>query len=325
MVFRIKWRKDVANAYTFGSYISFLGDKVVFDNALMSPGFSITSWSSQTKFQSQRTQPELPLLKRGHVYQVFLRAAVLPENSLYVKVTYFDRLGKEIGSDILKDQTWIFRYPSNAFHYTIDLLNAGCEYLVFDYLQLFENRVEQRIDVNLEDLAVYFPKENDDLHVVFLEPDVLTPRDLPMAVLERLGNVVLVGHHEAMSSYYLTQEFEQKLSDYLWFYHDNQLKNMHFIAYGSTGALAALHYGAKFSSPTYLGRLIEHKEVYQKKLASRQIKPGVLTSIFERLTYTNAVTYYGQRQEQKKLPLLEACFDQAHQLVNLPLLKENEG
>lgn len=326
MVVQIKWVNYVKNSYTFGSQVSFLGDKVVFDNPLMSPSFNITSWSSRTNFQGQRTQPDLPLLKRGGHYHIHLEADIRPADSLYVKVTYFDRLGEEIGFEVLKDKNWYFTYPLKAFHYTIDLINAGCERLVFDHLELAERQERAREAIDFSDLAVYFPKETKELHVLFIEPETMTSNDLPLSVLEELGNVVFVGDKVAVADYYLSQEFDKKLSDYLWFYHDNQLDQLTFIAYGEVGALAALYYASKFPSQIYLDQDLPAKTHYQKKLSQGgRVNQLLLTPIFDRLAYATNIHYYSnQDQDQEELTLVSQCFDRAYRLNNLSLLHSGQ-
>lgn len=326
MVFRIKWPQGAPPSYLHGSYVSFIGNKVVFDNALMSPGFSLMSWTSRTNYQANRIQPSLPLLERGRFYQLDLQAVVKPANSLYVKVTYFDRLGQEIGVDVLKEQSWIFQYPITAFYYTLELLNAGCEYLAFDQILLFESLAEQKLAVDVTDLSIYFPKVSGPLHVLFLEPATRTAQDLPLSLLEELGNVILVGDRTAMTSSYLARDFEKKLSDYLWFYHDKHPSELHFIAYGRVGALAALHYGAKHGGQTYLDQPLVDQETYRKTLVAKgRVEASVLSAIFDRLAYATTVTYYTDSKAQAEFPLISSCFDRAYRLVNLSLLTANQG
>lgn len=324
MVVQIKWANYAKNSYTFGSQVSFIKDKVVFENPLMSPSFTITSWSSRTNFQGHRTQPDLPLLKRGGHYHIQLEADIYPANSLYVKVTYFNRLGEEIGFEVLKDNTWFFTYPIQAFHYTIELINAGCERLVFDHLKLLERQEDLEEAIDFTDLAVYFPNDSHELNVLFLEPDVLTMHDLPSNLLKELGNLVLVGDKAAAVDCYLSEAFEKRLTDYLWFYHDNDLTAVKFIAYGPTGALAASYYGSRFPSQVYLDQPILEKAYYQKKLnQSRWVNQLLLTPIFDRLTYAGNVHYYctEPEQEQEDLVLVHHCFERSHRLHNLPFLR----
>lgn len=325
MVVKIKWVNFVKNTYTFGSQVSFIKDKVVFENPLMSPSFTMTSWSSRTNFQGHRSQPDLPLLKRGGSYQVHLEATVRPADSLYVKVTYFDRLGEVIGFDVLKDQSWLFTYPLKAFHYTIDLINAGCEQLIFDYLEIAERDDRVTAGIDLQDLAVYFPQETDQLNVLFLEKETLSVADLPREVLENLGNVVLVGDQEAANDFYLSQEFENKLSDYLWFYHDNNLTQVNVIAYGPRGALAAVYYASKFNAQLYLDQPLADKSYYQKQLSqSSRINRSLLPSIFDRLTYVTKVHYYSSSSDPEELSLVSQCFDRAYRLKSLSLIKPDQ-
>lgn len=321
MEVKIKWENYAKNSYTFGSRISFKDGQVIFDNPLMSPSFALTSWSSRTNFQAQRTQSDLPLLKRGSTYQVKLVADIHPANSLYVKVIYFDRLGETIGFEVLKDDHWQFTYPRDAFHYTIELINAGCERVVFDQLILADYHEDPRDGIDLSDLAVYFPQDNSRLNVIFLEADAESVDDLPKQTLEKLGNVVLVGDREAVADYYLSPAFVQKLSKHLSFYHDHGHTQFNFIAYGPRGALAALAYAAKFPSQVYLASPLPDKTAYREGLNQRpDLDTSLLLPLIDRLTYASNVHGYGQSSPSEKINLVGHCFNRAYCLRSLPLL-----
>lgn len=321
MVVQIKWGDSVKNAYNYGSLVTFLENRVIFDNPMMSPSLPITSWSSRSNFQGYRAQPALPLLKRGQTYRLVLEADVTPANSIYIKVTYFDRLGEELYFDTLKDDQWLFTYPLGASHYTFELINAGCEHLVFDRLLLLESNQELKGGIDLTDLEVYFPKENQVLNVVFLEPDVVTVYDLPTDVLKELGNVVLVGDRQEAQAFYLSRDFEKELSKRLWFYYEHGLTTINLIGYGPVGNLAALYYGTKFDSRVYINGALDTKFYYQNQLTTRQVLSDVsLDYLFDRLTYSANICRYGLAVDRKGFDLIRGTFQINNQLQELPSL-----
>lgn len=318
MVFTIRWAQFAQSAYSFGSQIAFTGHRVTFHNPLMSPSYAITSWSSKTNFQQHRIQPTLPLLKRKTRYCVQLEADVYPLNTLYVKVTFFNRFDTEISFVMLKDERWSFSYPEDAFSYTIELINAGCEQITFDSLVLLEEKKEE-LDVLLDDFAVYAPADHSYIHVLFLEENIQQASQLPLELLQRLGNVMLIGDKGARLSGYLGREFEETLKDRLHFYYENGLTKIRWIGYGSMGNVASLYYSSKWHGQVYITPYLPTLSRYQR--SSVELTDVDLRSIWERRQYAADVQYYSQ----KRFPgnqLMAGLVDDIQALASLPLLHE---
>jgi hypothetical protein len=53
-------------------------------------------------------------------------------------VRYFDRFNDLIRTDVLYPPSYAFEYPADCDHYTIRLVNAGCDELRFTSFRLTE-------------------------------------------------------------------------------------------------------------------------------------------------------------------------------------------
>jgi len=107
-------------------------------NHLMPAGTAIQEWYSFTDYQAVRDIPVLPLLHHGKRYRVVPRIVSVPEDAFIVEVRYFDRFNELAGTDVLYPPDYAFEYPDNCHHYTIRLLNGGCDELRFTSLSLLE-------------------------------------------------------------------------------------------------------------------------------------------------------------------------------------------
>jgi accessory secretory protein Asp3 len=107
-------------------------------NHLMPGGTTIQEWCSFTDYQSMRDTPVLPLLHHGKTYRIAPRIASVPEATFILVVRYFDRFQELVRADVLYPPEYEFEYPVECHHYTIRLVNAGCDALRFTSLTLLE-------------------------------------------------------------------------------------------------------------------------------------------------------------------------------------------
>ena len=91
----------------------------------MAPGTEIHSWTAIQNYQGSRTQPVLPLLKKGQTYRLDAFYTTVPQDSVYLKVSFWDRYDKEVKQIIEKSHSVTFVYPKEAYYYSIALLSAG--------------------------------------------------------------------------------------------------------------------------------------------------------------------------------------------------------
>lgn len=129
--------------YMYGSTVVKRQDgSVQFYNPLVSSGTDIKSWVAIQNYQSDRTQPDLPLLKKGHSYDLTANLEAVPTGSVFLKVSFLDRYDNEIKQLIEKSTQMTFVYPHEAYTYSISLLSAGVKELDFYSLKLEETGEE---------------------------------------------------------------------------------------------------------------------------------------------------------------------------------------
>lgn len=130
-------------AYMYGSKIVKRQDgSVQFYNPLVPSGTEIQSWVAIQNYQAARTQPALPLLKKGHSYDLTANLEAVPTGSVFLKVSFLDRYDNEIKQLIEKSTHMTFVYPHEAYTYRIFLLSAGVKELDFYNLKLEETGEE---------------------------------------------------------------------------------------------------------------------------------------------------------------------------------------
>lgn len=133
MRYEIKWDKRINNYFIHGSKLSFFkeDDEVHFENPHIPPGSVIVQWKSEPIYQGERTGLQLPLLKRGEIYQVESDVLAYPENSVALRFNLFDRAETPIGTQILPLKGGHITYLKDAYSYTIELISTGVESLCF--------------------------------------------------------------------------------------------------------------------------------------------------------------------------------------------------
>ena len=107
-------------------------------NGLMPSGTTLQEWYSYTDYQAVRGAPSLPLLHHGKTYRLDAVLESTPADSVIFDVRYFDRFNDLLRTDVLYPPSYSFEYPANCHHYTIRLLNAGCDRLAFTSFALLE-------------------------------------------------------------------------------------------------------------------------------------------------------------------------------------------
>ncbi len=143
----IYWNEYAANAYTYGSKITFhQKDDVEFVNALMPPGTVMKQWHSKTNFQTQRIEPTLPIIDGETEYRITINMDVEPGENCLVRLVFFDRYGMEAGTLTLRDRETQFRCPLKTYSYNLQLINGGVTRLHFHSVVIQEVINETRED-----------------------------------------------------------------------------------------------------------------------------------------------------------------------------------
>lgn len=300
MKYLIHWENNSSNSFLFGSEIALKGQSVSFSNLRMPPGQYVKTWFSKTNYQSNRISPSLPLLHRGKTYYLELCAEMSPKNSLYLKISFQDRFGQAIDFVILKDDKGEFLYPEEAYSYTIELFNAGCEHLLFHYLVLYDE--EERLEQSTNDwdpAAIHHlvnpDSPNKDLYVIFMESSDTPLTKEERRVFEIMGQVLLVGDAKAVDTYYLLPAFLNYLQDII---KDLEFDRLYFVGHGPIGNFAAAYYSREYKdSIAYVTSQVYDSAVYQASLEKASLGEYFAEGILYRLEHGKNVFSYDRKSD----------------------------
>ncbi|KXT76156.1 accessory Sec system protein Asp3 [Streptococcus sp. DD12] len=323
MKYQIDWVNDTKNTYLYGSQMRFIGRRVIFKNRLMPSGNAIKTWSSKSQFQANRILPELPLLQRGKTYYLTFQGQTKPENSLYLRIAFFDRFQKEISFEVLKEGKSDFVYPLEAYSYSIQLINAGCTEVVFDGLSLSDQAAAEEV---LPKDVLAPSADQSHLTVLFLENARQDLQTLKERELFGLSDVLVVADEEALTHFYLDKDFNlsfQKQMQAL----EKTYARIRFVGYGPRGNLASLYYNYKFpGSQAYVTDDFYDERTYQGLLDDSQVRiDKSLNSLLDRLVYSRDIITYGYTAtHDEALALISPTLSYWSQLTYLPFLKPSK-
>lgn len=135
----VRWGSPNSQASLYGTALTVRASgEVHLANHLMPSGTTIQEWYSFTDYQSVRDTPALPLLHHGKTYRVDPAIESNPPDSVIFDVRYFDRFDDLVRTDVLHPPSYSFEYPAECHHYTIRLVNGGCDELRFSSFRLLE-------------------------------------------------------------------------------------------------------------------------------------------------------------------------------------------
>ncbi|MDR3068241.1 MAG: accessory Sec system protein Asp3 [Cellulomonas sp.] len=135
----VRWGGLHSQAALYGTTLTFgASGEVSLANRLMPAGTTIQEWYSSTDYQAVRDTPALPLLRRGQTYRLVPRVVSVPADAFLFEVRFLDRFDDLVLAVALYPPEYEFVYPSDCHHYTIRLVNAGCDELRFTSLTLLE-------------------------------------------------------------------------------------------------------------------------------------------------------------------------------------------
>lgn len=138
-IYSVRWPKSLKSSYLFGSKIIFKKrGGVTFKNDQMPPAMSIHFWKSTVRIFNDGFLGELPLLKMETKYKVITKASVVPANSIYLELRFFDERFELMETKIIHGHDEVFEYPLGAFQYEIHLMNINNESLNFEQLIIEE-------------------------------------------------------------------------------------------------------------------------------------------------------------------------------------------
>lgn len=285
------WEDDAKDAYLFGTSLIIEGKRISFSNEMIPSGNAIKIWNSITNFQGSRTQPDLPLLQKNTRYTLDILGTVVPENTLYLRVVFYNRFHDEISFVVLKDGDREFTYPQDAFSYQIELVNAGMKKLSFEALVLASE--DNQTELVLDD-ALY-PSGGDTLHLLFSENPFHIYTDKDKQVLEKLGDVYVVSDKAAYDNLYCDEQFIKDLRHKIS-QHVSGYQKVDFIGYGPIGNFAAIYYSNWFGS----GRAYVTNVFYPEKRYQQLLK-GLGNAVSKTLEVRKSgnVVYYAKSADRE--------------------------
>lgn len=132
MFYVFQWPNTMTATYNYGSQIQIRSTgQVHFENALMSPGKRICTWTSDAGMRYE-IRPLLPLLSPGVPYYFNLDLTVRPANGVYVVIDFLSAAGLVIGSTHFSAFQGTFQLPETAVAYTMNLVNRNQTQLSFN-------------------------------------------------------------------------------------------------------------------------------------------------------------------------------------------------
>lgn len=274
----IYWNNFTTNSYLYGSIIKFKSkDYVHFKNLRMPSGKDINEWTSQTNHQSHKYIPQLPVLKKGKLYKIYINADTVPKNSIYLRILFYDRYEKIISETVIRSNEDIFTYPEDTYSYKIQVMNAGCSELIFHYLELTEcvDRFDKKSFI-VSDI-INKNENSTKLNVIFLEPKQNKFEELDRSLLENYCNVVLISSKIHNAHIYCYKFLFEDINN---IFNQNGYKSINFYGNGEFSNIAAVQYKYLFeNSKAYITDAIQNYEKYQKILENSYID--------EKLIYKN--------------------------------------
>jgi accessory secretory protein Asp3 len=148
----VRWGSPNSQASFYGTALTVKpSGEIHLVNHLMPSGTTIQEWYSFTDYQSVRDTPALPLLHHGKRYRIDPAIESDPPDSVIFDVRYFNRFNDLVGADVLHPPALEFEYPADeCHHYTIRLVNAGCDNLSFTSFTLLEAAMEAEMVTGME-------------------------------------------------------------------------------------------------------------------------------------------------------------------------------
>lgn len=133
---QVYWNSAL-NTYMPGSQVTkYSNNYVSFKNLQMASGKAIISWDSSHNYQGVKEVPKLPMLINGHEYQLNVFLFAYPKNSLIYRLTFYGIQGNVVKQIVFTSYQKQFVYPQDAKSYTFEIINAGCETIGFERVQI---------------------------------------------------------------------------------------------------------------------------------------------------------------------------------------------
>ncbi|MBI5975599.1 accessory Sec system protein Asp3 [Staphylococcus canis] len=248
-LFEIRWTQVTPDTFMYGSLLKFDDDVTHFENALMPSGVTIHKWRMVTNHMQDKMIPTLPILQRNHTYHFKFEYEVIPEASIYFKLTFKRKNGTICDTQIIQGHEAIVHYPDEAFQYDIDMINAASEQLTFHKITIAQEDEAERST----DLEIYTLNQKNDvtipINVLFVESGGVSE-----SAIAHLPNIVVVSHWYDVSVDRIWQVLQEALNI------EDSKAYYHFIGYGEQSNIMAYQMAQYSKGHALLSAPIEHME-----------------------------------------------------------------
>lgn len=142
IIAQIYWN-HMPNTYLIGTKFNKHKNRSIdWQNPLVPFGRSLMEWESNVSYQAVKVTPDLPLLLNGKSYHISLKLKSFPTHSLLFRLTFFDLQGQKIKILNFSNREEDFTFPVEAATYTFEIINAGCQRLHFERLQIGPSKLD---------------------------------------------------------------------------------------------------------------------------------------------------------------------------------------
>lgn len=184
----IHWIQVTDDTFMYGSRLKFHRDgSVVFENALMPSSIVIHEWKMMTHFVADKIIPQLPILKHGQSYRFVLDYDVEPAEGIYFKVVFKKSNGTEINAVIIREREAVITYPTDAFSYELQMLNAAAKHVKFRSIKIIEETTSTRT----EELTISEIRQEAE-HVSVMNVIIVAEEGLSRDAITSLPNVIII-------------------------------------------------------------------------------------------------------------------------------------
>ncbi|UXR78486.1 MULTISPECIES: accessory Sec system protein Asp3 [unclassified Staphylococcus] len=186
----IRWTEITSDTFMYGTRLTFHENETVFENERMPSGVIMHTWKMITDYTAEKMVPQLPILKHGKTYRFRFDYDVIPEGHLYAKMIFKRRNGSELEPVIIKSKEIVVTYPTEAFTYELQLINAAATRVHFRSIEVSAYDENDGDKPELYISRIYQESGHSTvMNVIFQESDGLS-RD----VIAGWDNVILIEH-----------------------------------------------------------------------------------------------------------------------------------
>ena len=240
----ILWDYQARNSFLFGSTLTVTApDSIVFQNGLLPPGVEIQTWKSKIQFQANRITNTMPVLLPKKRY--WLKSNILcPKNSVYFKLSFFNRYQECIESLILRDVISSFICPDEMSFYQISLMNNGVQTFYFSSIEIADFELKESM-LGYSTSETYQEGPTDHITIIFSEPIPREVVHIPKEYLKSFKNVQVISSSLNEAHLYLEEEFKEEMAK-LYSKAQSNGQSIIFVGYGPISNVAAAYYALQF-------------------------------------------------------------------------------